>query len=181
MRFAAIAILSICVVPAWSAPGDSYAGQEQRPIKALSDAEQADLLAGKGMGLAKAAELNGYPGPRHVLDLATQLALTSEQRQASEALFAMMQTRAKALGIEIIEAERLLDRAFASGELNERQLGERLERIGALNAQLRGTHLAAHLEQARLLSSEQVATYNKLRGYASSAGAQHSEHVHHGH
>jgi hypothetical protein len=40
-----------------------YAGQEQRPIKALSETEMRDLAEGRGMGLAKAAELNSYPGP----------------------------------------------------------------------------------------------------------------------
>jgi hypothetical protein len=31
------------------------------------------------MGMAKAAELNGYPGPRHVLDLSPELHLTDAQ------------------------------------------------------------------------------------------------------
>jgi len=50
-----------------------YVGQEQREIKSLSPDEVKDYLAGKGMGLAKAAELNHYPGPAHVLELASQL------------------------------------------------------------------------------------------------------------
>jgi hypothetical protein len=40
-----------------------YSGMQTRPIKALSDQQVADLKAGRGMGLALAAELNGYPGP----------------------------------------------------------------------------------------------------------------------
>ena len=59
-----------------------YAGQQTREIKALSSTQTADLLAGKGMELAKAAELNGYPGPMHTLELATQLELSTEQKQA---------------------------------------------------------------------------------------------------
>ena len=47
-----------------------YAGQQARQVKALSKAEIEGLLAGRGLGYAKAAELNHYPGPRHVLDLA---------------------------------------------------------------------------------------------------------------
>src|SRR5688500_491116 len=43
-----------------------YAGQQSRDIKSLSEQEIAALLAGQGAGLAKAAELNGYPGPAHV-------------------------------------------------------------------------------------------------------------------
>ena len=45
-----------------------YSGQQGRMIKALSSKEVQGLLQGKGMGMAKAAELNQYPGPRHVLD-----------------------------------------------------------------------------------------------------------------
>jgi hypothetical protein len=48
----------------WSTGAQSqspYVGQEFREIKALSPQEISDYLSGKGMGLAKAAELNGYP------------------------------------------------------------------------------------------------------------------------
>jgi hypothetical protein len=64
-----------------------YASQESREIKSLSPQEASDLLAGKGMGFAKAAELNGYPGPAHVLELAAQLQLTPEQKTRTETLF----------------------------------------------------------------------------------------------
>ena len=58
----------------------AYVGQQSRDIKALSDEDIAALRNGDGMGLAKAAELNGYPGPRHVVALVRQLRL-SESRQ----------------------------------------------------------------------------------------------------
>ena len=41
-----------------------YAGLQQRAVKALNDQQISDLRAGRGMGLALAGELNGYPGPR---------------------------------------------------------------------------------------------------------------------
>lgn len=159
----------------------SYAGEEQRDIKSLSEAERADLLAGKGMGLAKVAELNGHPGPRHVLDLASELELSAEQKAATEAVFAKMQHRASALGAQIIEAERSLDTLFQSSDVQSSRLDAVLARIGALNAELRGAHLSAHLEQTKLLSSHQVARYNELRGYSRSGGGDHSSHAHHGH
>ena len=62
-----------------------YAGQEQRSIKALSEDEIRDLREGRGMGLAKAAELNSYPGPLHVLQLAAELGLSDAQRKATKA------------------------------------------------------------------------------------------------
>ena len=61
-------------VLAGPAPADMpYAGQQARAIKALSDDDIAALRKGEGMGVAKAAELNGYPGPAHVLVLAADL------------------------------------------------------------------------------------------------------------
>src|SRR5689334_17464381 len=57
------------------APVAPYAGQQTRTIKALSPADVAALLKGEGMGMAKAAELNGYPGPLHVLTLSQELKL----------------------------------------------------------------------------------------------------------
>jgi hypothetical protein len=71
-----LAALTICTLPApvlaAEMPATPYAGQQTRTIKALSDDEIAALRNGEGMGMAKAAELNGYPGPIHVLSLAAQ-------------------------------------------------------------------------------------------------------------
>ena len=100
---------------AWAASESPYSGQQAREIKALSSAEVQDLLAGKGMGLAKAAELNGYPGPAHVLELAAQLHLSREQEAQTQALHARMQAAAKASGTQLVEAEGELDAMFRSG------------------------------------------------------------------
>src|SRR5262245_1477224 len=63
-----------------------YAGLDSRDIKALSAEQLADLKAGRGMGLALAAELNGYPGPLHVLELADRLQLSPEQTRRVDSL-----------------------------------------------------------------------------------------------
>jgi len=94
---------------AHAAAPSPYVGQESRQIKALSPSEQADLLAGKGMGLAKAAELNGYPGPAHVLELASQLGLSAEQLAATRTLSTSMEQRAKELGRQLVAAEQSLE------------------------------------------------------------------------
>lgn len=65
------------LTPALAWAETPYAGMQSRPIKALSDQQLSDLRAGRGMGLALAAELNGYPRPSHVLELANQLGLSS--------------------------------------------------------------------------------------------------------
>ena len=158
-----------------------YAGQERRAIKALSPTEIEDLLAGRGMGLAKAAELNGYPGPAHVLELADCLQLTPEQRTATQALFERMNQDARRLGAAIVAAEHDLERDFAERRLGERELQARLDTLGALQAELRFMHLRAHLAQAAVLTPEQIARYDALRGYnRTDAPARHGKPGSHG-
>ena len=143
-----------------------YAGLDAREIKALSPEEIADLAAGRGMGLALAAELNGYPGPRHVLDLAQELQLTAKQRQETTALFEAMRAETSALGLQLIEAERALDRLFAAKRAPPETVAAATERAGAIEAQLRAAHLRYHLAMIDVLTPGQVMAYNHLRGYA---------------
>jgi Spy/CpxP family protein refolding chaperone len=175
-----IVALACALAPlAHAASPSPYAGQQSREIKALSSAEQADLLAGKGMGLAKAAELNGYPGPAHVLELAADLALSAEQRARTQAVWQAMDARAKAIGQQVIDAERELDALFASKQVTRERLAAQLDRIGALQGQLRAVHLDAHLEQVRILTPEQTSRYAVLRGYTGE-GSGHGGHGGHG-
>jgi ketosteroid isomerase-like protein len=155
-----------------------YAGQERRSIKALSDKEISDLTQARGMGLAKAAELNSYPGPLHVLELARELDLTDAQRAATESLFATMRERAQPIGIKIIDAERELDRAFVNGTLSAPELRIRLSAIAALQGELRAIHLEAHVAEQSVLTLQQIAKYDALRGYRDGAmpRAGHSHH-----
>ena len=175
----------VCCTVVWLAASVSanaqspYSGQESREIKALSPQEISDYLSGKGMGLAKVAELNGYPGPAHVLELAAPLHLTPEQQAKSGALFQKMQARAIALGKELVEAERALDRLFASHSVTSDALGSALARIGRLQGQVRQVHLEAHIEQTALLTPGQVDQYSRLRGYGGSPGHDAPEHRRH--
>jgi Spy/CpxP family protein refolding chaperone len=166
---------------AHTATPSPYAGQQSREIKSLSGTEQADLLAGKGMGLAKAAELNGYPGPAHVLELAADLALTAEQRAHTQALWQAMDARARAIGQQVVDAERDLDALFASKQITRERLAAQLDRIGAMQAQLRAVHLEAHLEQARILTPDQTSRYAALRGYSAGGSGSHGHGGHHKH
>lgn len=150
--------------PGMTAPSP-YAGQESRAVKALSPETTAGLKKGEGLGMAKAAELNGYPGPRHVLDMAAGLELTAEQREATQTVFDHMQASAQALGRSILEAERTLDTAFAQGSIDPDRLQRLTGEIGRLQGQLRNVHLRAHLEMKHILTAQQVAAYDRLRGY----------------
>ena len=170
--------LSYAATPAAAQAKSGYAGQQHRAIKALSEHEIAELVAGRGMGLAKAAELNSYPGPLHVLELAARLELTTKQHAATETLMQAMHQQARPLGAKIVEAERELDRAFAERGIDISELKRRVDAIAALQGELRVVHLKTHLDQRALLTASQVARYDELRGYPSGApphgGNRHS-------
>lgn len=146
-----------------------YVGHTGRTIKALGEAQIRDLLSGAGMGFALAAELNGLPGPRHVLELAAGLSVSHEQAVAVQSVFDRMETRAIDIGGRIVAAEADLDAMFAAGRATVDEISRRSIEIGRLYGQLRAVHLGAHVETLALLSPEQVSRYQTLRGYAGAA------------
>ncbi len=146
-------------------PTPSYAGQQQREIKALSAADIKMYLEGHGMGLAKAAELNHYPGPRHVLDLATELKLSHEQFTKTQQVYDRMHANAMRLGKLIVAKEKQLDSLYATQKISEAQLRAVVGEISGLQGELRLAHLNAHLEMKKILTSVQTAKYDELRGY----------------
>jgi Spy/CpxP family protein refolding chaperone len=148
-------------------PAAGYAGQQTRVVTSLSDDELAGLLAGKGLGLAKPAELNGFPGPMHVLELADKLELTQDQRTAVQAIFERMALTAKTAGSAYVEAERALDGVFRSGKPDAAAVISALAKADKARAAVRMAHLHAHIETTPLLTPEQRATYARLRGYSS--------------
>ncbi len=157
-------------VAAQAQPDQPYAGLQSREVKALSSEEIADLRGGRGMGLALAAELNGYPGPRHVLDLAGQLNLTDDQRTHIQQLFDSMKAEAVPIGQKLIAAERGLNRAFVERTITPEQLKAATAAIAEIQGKLRDTHLKYHLATAALLSPDQIQRYAELRGYRTAAG-----------
>lgn len=175
----AITLAGITLISTVSAaPPAPYAGLQQRAIKALSAEEIESYLAGKGAGLAKAAELNHYPGPKHVLELAGELQLSDTQKARTQAIFDAMQNQAVRHGKLLVEKEQELDRQFAAGAVTTDSLRLALKQIGELQAGVRGAHLAAHVEQRALLGKTQIAAYDKLRGYTSENAATHDDHSH---
>jgi hypothetical protein len=174
------AVMTLIIGGSLAQTQQPYAGLQSRPIKALSDRELADLRAGRGMGLALAAELNGYPGPAHVIELADALALTAEQRGRMQHLYETMKAEAIALGERLIDQEADLDRQFASRTITPVMLDAATTRIGQTQAELRATHLRYHLATMEALTPDQVRRYSELRGYTSGAqGAPHHPGMHH--
>ena len=145
----------------------NYAGEEKREIKSLSATDIEELKTGKGWGLAKAAELNGVPGPVHLLEMKEEIDLIAEQIRAVEDIYRKMKQEAVPLGLELIELERELNNHFANRTITDELLRQILQRIAQVHRQLRYVHLSAHLNTPDILKSEQIALYNKLRGYSS--------------
>lgn len=142
-----------------------YSGFQSRSIKSLSDEQVADLRSGRGMGLALAAELNGFPGPTHVLELADDLGLSDLQRAQTEAAVRFMKSQTIMIGERILAAERELDRLFAERRIDRARLVAVTARIGSEQGALRGAHLMHHINMVELLTSTQIERYGALRGY----------------
>ena len=145
-----------------------YAGQEGRAIKSLSAKDIEELRSGGGWGLAKAAELNGVPGPVHLLEMKAEIFLTSDQIAKIEALETKMKKQAIAKGKELIALEIELEQHFIERTITAPFLNELLGKIATTRSELRYIHLSTHLQTPNLLSEQQISRYNQLRGYSSS-------------
>ncbi|MGR3514869.1 MAG: Spy/CpxP family protein refolding chaperone [Paracoccaceae bacterium] len=142
-----------------------YKGFEAREIASLSGDDLDQLTIGAGWGLALPAELNGFPGPRHVLELASELGLTPDQERHVTRIFDDMQNEAISAGGRLIEAERQLDMAFRSGSIDQQKLRHLVKTAEGARSELRIVHLSRHLDMLDILSAAQVAKYAVLRGY----------------
>lgn len=151
-----------------------YAGQQARDIKSMSAKDIDDLKMGRGMGLAKAAELNRYPGPSHALELGDKLALTQVQREAITASFDRMSRAAQAMGEKILASEQLLDQRFTHQHIDQTTLAQMTGQIAVMQGELRRIHLAAHLEMKSILTPQQIETYVTARGYAGTDTGNHT-------
>lgn len=140
----------------------------QAPTRSLAPEEIRGLQEGEELGLARTAEYNGYPSPTRVLEAARagKLDLYADQRQAIERIQAAMKAKAQSLGREILAEEAALEAAFRTGRIADADLSRQVEDIGRKLAELRLTHLRAHLLTVGLLRPEQIEEYYQFRGYA---------------
>lgn len=170
--FVASLLLSSCAMASAQHAHQPYAGQQQRDIKALSPDEIAGYLSGAGMGYAKAAELNGYPGPMHVLELADRLQLTDAQRSTVRSLMDSHKSEARAIGAKLVQSERDLEMLFRHGGVDRERLAASVEEVAKLQGEYRLSHLETHRQALALLTPKQAAEYAQLRGY----GAEERRH-----
>lgn len=144
-----------------------YAGFESREIKSLSADDIEELQRGGGWGLALPAELNGVPGPAHLLELKEEIGLTPDQVTKIEAVYAEMKSEAIEAGQRLIATEQAIENAFVAGNLDEKTLARLIDEAAAVRAELRFVHLSRHLLMPPLLSDHQIKRYSVLRGYHS--------------
>ena len=163
----AILLALVCLLPACASNHSSeYVGEEYRAIKSLSADDIKELRAGGGWGLAKAAELNGVPGPAHILEMASAIELTPTQQAEIQAIYQQMKSEAVSLGNQLIQLEAALNSHFADGSINQAILEQSVQDIERVRVQLRLAHLSAHLQTPNILTPEQISLYNELRGYS---------------
>lgn len=145
---------------------DQAPSTQDDTVRSLTERDLQGLQNGRGMGAGRVAELNGYPGPRHVLELANELELSDEQIEQTQLAFAAMRSAAVASGAEIIEAEQSLDALFAAHEADAASVQTALTQIGVMRARLRYVHIEAHMKMREILTDEQIEAYGRLRGEA---------------
>jgi hypothetical protein len=165
LRIFGVAMLAL-TNPALGRQQSPYVEYQGRSIMALSAEQIGSYLAGDGMGFALAAELNGYPGPRHVLELADSLSLDTVQQERVQAAFDSMRSRARVLGAAVVDQEQILDSLFAAGTITNERLESILAQLAQLQGQLRAVHLTAHVALVDVLSEHQIREYQRLRGYS---------------
>jgi Spy/CpxP family protein refolding chaperone len=175
MKHSGIAIFMAFLLvarPALGTQQQPYAGEQSREIKALSAQEVKQYLSGAGMGYARAAELNHFPGPTHTLELADKLGLTAQQRDGIARLMDAHKAEARAIGAKVVESERTLDALFRSGKPGRDALADAVRAAAVAAGEYRLSHLETHRRTRALLTPEQVARYDELRGYTKPAAGQ---------
>jgi Spy/CpxP family protein refolding chaperone len=121
------------------------------------------LENGEGAGMASYADANGYPGPKHILDMQDQLNMSEEQLKDIQSIFEAMSESAHAKGDAIVKKEVELEKLFSTRKATEGEVKKLSKEIGALRGELRAVQLAAHIQVKQILTEKQVATYNSIR------------------
>ena len=150
-------------------PTDTPLGYESllyTEIRGISEDDIEGYRAGAGLGFALPAELNGYPGPRHILDFSDELKLNSDQLEEIQGLYDEMLPQAIDLGEQILQAEAELELAFREETITPEYLETQLDFIEGLRSGLRYVHLSTHLSTITILTTHQIQQNNVLRGYS---------------
>ena len=171
MRFV-IAAAAIVVFTGLAMGQQPYAGLQHRPIKTfLTNKLRTRMLV--AAWAFSACRLTAWA---NAIELADQLHLSPEQATKVKTLFEFMTAETIPLGASLISQERDLNNKFESRTITVASLEAITKRIGATQAALRAAHLKYHLSTVAILTLEQVARYNELRGYKADEAPTHGHH-----
>jgi Spy/CpxP family protein refolding chaperone len=146
--------------------GHAHGGGDAEPHRRMrATLEEMDRVIGQGLGagMAFAADQNGYPGPRHVLELQDRLRLTPDQRARIAALETAMVADARPRSARLLEAEARLRALFAGGTADEARVRATVAEIERARTEVRLVHLLTHLQTHAVLTEEQRRLYHEAR------------------
>ena len=130
----------------------------------VSKQEKEALLKGAGLGAGMIAMTNGYPGPKHVLEMGDELELTAAQRESLGKIYGNVKARSVELGTELVEKDEELTALFASGSVSTGEVEKLSREIGELQGRVRAEHLNAHVETFDALTPAQRETLSSMQG-----------------
>ncbi len=166
MRAITILLLAGGLAPALAQHAHQpHAAQARSALPSPPEAQRADIEAGRGAGLAMPAEVNRHPGPMHVLEHAEALGLSESQRSSVEALMPPMRRAAIEAGARFMAAELRLNTLFATADATPDSVRQATGEAAQAQADMRASHLVAHIATRALLTPEQITRYDILRGY----------------
>src|SRR5207237_5426740 len=92
-----------------------------------------------------------------------------KQKAETQSVFDAMSAAAKRSGATIVAREAELDALYASGRATPATIQDLVTELARLQAEFRYAHLSAHLAMRTILTPEQIARYDEMRGYTSTA------------
>lgn len=151
---------AVPVKPTESAPAPTSGSG----MKALDKDDVADYSDGKPMRYARAAELNGFPGPKKALEWAEDLKLTADQKTSLDRIWREEKDSAAGFGKQIVEKEKELDTLFKGNAApDEAKVMAVVSQIAKLEGDYRAAHLKANVATAKTLTADQILAYRKAK------------------
>jgi Spy/CpxP family protein refolding chaperone len=130
----------------------------------VSEQEKEALLKGAGLGAGMIAMMNGYPGPKHVLEMGDELELTAAQRESIGKTYGNVKAESVKLGTELVEKDEALTALFTAGSATTGEVGKLSRDIGELQGRVRAAHLNAHVETFDALTPAQREKLSSMQG-----------------
>lgn len=133
-------------------------------LSGVSEQEKEALLKGGGLGAGMIAMMNGYPGPKHVLEMGDELELTDAQRESIGTIYGKVKAESVKYGTELVEKDEALAAMFTSGSVDTGDVEKLAREIGELQGRVRAEHLNAHVKTYDALTPAQREKLSSMQG-----------------